>query len=102
MLGLWQKGHWTWILEVVLLPPSRVTLDKSPSAAALGRPWPGGFLSTTWLALAPGAGLSSWVHRTLGVGPCREVTIPCLALEESVSDLGEAGTAGPPTRSCDH
>lgn len=46
MLELWQKGHWTWILEVVLLPPSRVTLDKSPSTAALRRPWPGGFLST--------------------------------------------------------
>lgn len=64
MFGVWQRATGLGILGVVLLPSSRVTLDKSPAMTGLS-PWSGGEgwggLNTAQFPLTPGAGLASWV-----------------------------------------
>lgn len=87
---MWQKGHWTWILEIVLPPPSRATLDKSPSMEGLRQPWPGGFLSAMWCSPTPWAGVACVTPQ----GGADHLP----SLEDAVSDLGKVGAVGPPAQ----
>ena len=111
MFGVWQRATGLGILGVALLPSGRVTLDKSPGMTGLS-PWSGrgegggvctlhGSHSHLALGWHPGCA-REWKSDPAVGGRWDGLQMPCLALGEAVSDLGEEGRSGPPTENCDH